>query len=391
VNPEDPVGSGARRAVHQMVPALIARDATGNHALLLRDALRAAGWRSEIYSYATHDELLDEAVSIGDYPAQARPDDVLVYQFSTSSPVAGFLATRDEPLIVNYHNVTGPEHFAAWEPETAARATQALAELALLAPRAALGLADSAFNERDLLAFGCPATTVVPPLFDPDRVSVAPDHRVAHRLQAARDAGGSDWLCVGRLVPSKAPHQAVKALWAYHRRYDPSARLHLVGAASTNTYVRALRDFIADLSLTGSVRITGEVSDHALAAYYAAADVVVSTSLHEGFGIPLVEAMGAGVPVVALGAGAVADTVGGAGLVLDRADPSLIAAAVHRILVDDGLRAALVASGHRRAAELGLARSAPRAVAAVAAVAGPPPAGPPVPTPAGTGRGAGTG
>ncbi|HEX4081666.1 MAG TPA: hypothetical protein VHX40_01790, partial [Acidimicrobiales bacterium] len=69
-------------AVHQFVPALIPRDATGSHTLLLRDALRAAGWRSEIFAEATHDELLAESLPLEEYPRRARPGDVLVYQLS---------------------------------------------------------------------------------------------------------------------------------------------------------------------------------------------------------------------------------------------------------------------------------------------------------------------
>jgi glycosyltransferase involved in cell wall biosynthesis len=97
-----------------------------------------------------------------------------------------------------------------------------------------------------------------------------------------------------------------------------------------------------------------------LCALYAAADVFVSCSAHEGFGVPLVEAMWWGVPVVAVGAAAVPETVGGAGLVLPTADPLLVAEAVARVLRDDGLRAALVAAGRRRADELSLARARTR-------------------------------
>jgi glycosyltransferase involved in cell wall biosynthesis len=104
--------------------------------------------------------------------------------------------------------------------------------------------------------------------------------------------------------------------------------------------------------LSAAVRLPGEVSDAALAAYFAAADVYLSLSAHEGFGVPLVEAMVAGVPVVVRGAGAVSDTVADAALVLAAADPSYIAAAVHRVRSDGRLRATLTAAGRRRAAEL---------------------------------------
>jgi glycosyltransferase involved in cell wall biosynthesis len=376
-DPADP--PGGRRAIHQFVPALIPRDATGSHTLLLRQVLRRAGWRSEIFAEATHDELLGQSLPIGDYPAHAADGDVLVYQFSTSSMVADFLAARPEPLVLDYHNVTDPALSEGWDPDGAARSAAALEQLARLAPRSVLGLADSAFNRRDLVAAGCPATAVVPVLVDLERLVAAPDPRVAARLAAARDQGGSDWLFVGRLVPSKGQHQLVKALWAHRRLYGAGARLHLVGPAPSRRYLVALRDFVTELGLDEVVHLTGEVSDQALAAYFAAADAYVSLSVHEGFGVPLLEAMRAGVPVVARAEGAVAETVDGAGLLLDRDRPSLVAGVVERVLTDPDLRARLVAGGRRRTAALSPAVVARRAVAALATVAGPPP-GPPAGT-----------
>jgi glycosyltransferase involved in cell wall biosynthesis len=186
---------------------------------------------------------------------------------------------------------------------------------------------------------------------------------------AGTGAAGTDWLFVGRVVPSKAQHDLVKALWAYRRLYDPTARLHLVGSTPSNRYLAALRAFIADLGLQGAVRIAGEVSDAALAAYFDAADVYVSASLHEGFGVPLLEAMHVGVPVVARSAGAVDGTVGDAGLLLDPAGPSVIAAAVRRVLTDQSLRDRLVVAGRRQVTEHTLAGSGRRTVDAIASVA----------------------
>jgi L-malate glycosyltransferase len=359
-------------AVHQFIPALNPRDATGTHTLLVRDVLRAAGWRSEIFAEAIHDDLAAEAYKHWMYPDHAAPGDVHIYQFSTSSAVAGFLAERSEPLILDFHNFTAPEHFAGWEPHTQERAARAADELALLAPRAALGLAVSAFNERQLTAAGCRRTMVVPVLVDYDRVRSAPDARVAADLADAKRGGGIDILFVGRVVPSKAQHELVKALWAFRRLYDPSARLHLVGGSSSFDYLKALRGFVRDAGLQEAVRITGAVSDEALAAYYAAADVYLSLSAHEGFGVPLIEAMRAGVPVVARGVGAVAETVGDAALLLAGEDPSYVAAALHRVGTDAALRRYLVEAGTRRAAAFSRDVVAPQLVAAVATVAGAP-------------------
>jgi L-malate glycosyltransferase len=360
--------AGRPVAVHQFIPTLNPHDATGTHALRLRDALRAAGWHSEIFAEAIHDDLAALAYKHWMYPEHAAEGDVALYQFTTSSAVAPYLAEHRLPLILDFHNFTGPEYFAGWEPRSVDRASRAADELALLAPEALLGLAKSRFSEQELRRAGCRRTVVVPVLADYGRVTAAPDPRVAAELAQQRAGGGADILFVGRVVPSKAQHELVKALWAYRRLYDEEARLHLVGGTSSFEYSKALLGFVHDLGLTGAVRLTGEVSDASLAAHFGVADVYLSLSAHEGFGVPLVEAMVAGVPVVTRAVGAVADTVADAALVLAAGDPSYVAAALHRACTDERLRATLTAAGRRRAAELSGDAAAALIVDAIATV-----------------------
>ncbi len=362
--------AGGPVAVHQFVPTLNPHDATGTHTLRLREALRRAGWRSEIFAEAIHDDLAGSAYKHWSYPEHAARGDVAIYQFTTSSPVAAYLAEHHLPLILDFHNFTGPEHFTGWEPHNVVRATRAAEELATLAPRAELGLAKSEFSRQELRRAGCRRSVVVPVLADYGRVLAPPDPRVAAELARARAAGGADILFVGRVVPSKGQHELIKALWAYRRLYDRPARLHLLGGTSSYEYAKALLGFVADLGLTGAVRIAGEVSDASLAAHYAAADVFLSLSAHEGFGVPLVEAMVAGVPVVTRGVGAVPDTVDAAALVLRADDHAYVAAALHRACTDERLRAVLVAAGRRRAAALSGDAAAEQIVEAVASVVG---------------------
>ena len=96
----------------------------------------------------------------------------------------------------------------------------------------------------------------------------------------------------------------------------------------------------------------------------------VSTSDHEGFGVPLLEAMANDVPVIPYGSTAVPETMGGGGLVLPSKEPTTVAAAVHRVVSDDGLRRAMVEAGHRRLADFDLAAAKQRFAAAVAEVVG---------------------
>ena len=105
-----------------------------------------------------------------------------------------------------------------------------------------------------------------------------------------------------------------------------------------------------------------------LAAHYAAADVFVVLSEHEGFCVPVLEAMQHEVPIVAYGAAAVPETLDRAGLLLDVKDPCTVAAAVARVVHDDGLRRQLVAAGTRRRRDFDLAKTGPAFVAAVESV-----------------------
>ena len=365
--------AGRPVAVHQFLPALNPHDATGTHTLKLRDVLRAAGWRSEIFAEAVHDELAAEAHKHWMYPDYAADGDVAVYQFTTSSAVAPYLAEQGLPLILDFHNFTSPALFAGWEPGNVTRAAQAAEDLAMLAPESLLGLARSAYSERALKRAGCRRTTVTPVLADYARVTADADPRVAAELRERRATdGGADILFVGRVVPSKAQHELVKALWTYRRLYDPAARLHLVGGTSSYGYSKALHDFVEDLGLAGAVRLTGEVSDAALAAHYEQSDVFLSLSVHEGFGVPLVEAMTAGLPIVARGAGAVSQTVGDAALLLESVDPAYVAAALHRVCTDGTLRRTLADNGRRRAADLQGERVGLQFVEAIAGVVGQP-------------------
>lgn len=337
-------------AVHQFVPALLPRDATGFHTLALRDTLRAAGWDSDVYVEAAHDELKSEATYFERYPERAQPDDILLYQLSTASPVADFLLGRPEPLVLDYHNITPASFYDGWEDDISEKVALARHQMAALAPRAVLGIADSTFNAEELRQFGSSETAVIPILIPeggPQGTSAAEDEL----LRLNRDHGpGTVLLFVGRLSPNKAQHHLVETLYLYRRWYDPDAQLHLVGPAVTEPYVESVFALVDELGLTGAVRHGEHLSEAELAAWYADADVFVCLSEHEGFCIPLVEAMRSDLPIVAFAAGAVPETLGQAGILLPSKRPSVVAAAIDRVRSDATLARRLVAAGHRRLA-----------------------------------------
>jgi L-malate glycosyltransferase len=348
--------------VDQVIPSLASRDAIGVHTLHLRDGLRAAGISSDIYYGSFTPDVEHEGRPVTEL-GRAHRDRWLLYQSSIGSPVYDILAARDEPKLVNYHNITPAALLRDWEPNVAYEASLGRSQLARLAGQSRLAVADSAFNESELVALGYQGTAVVPLLIDMQAKAEAPDGALAARLAERKAAvGGADLLYLGKISPHKAPHDLVKMLDVLRRLYDPQARLHLVGSPLGETYGPALRAFITELGLDDAVSLPGSVTAAELEAYFGAADAYVSASDHEGFCVPIAEAMGHGVPIVAYGVTAVPETVGEAGLLLPDKSAVPFAAAVSRVLSDAALRRHLCEAGLARAASFDLGASQRRFV-----------------------------
>ncbi len=149
---------------------------------------------------------------------------------------------------------------------------------------------------------------------------------------------------------------------AYHRRcIDPEAQLILVGAYRDQPQFHArVVALIERLGLSGAVHFAGSVDDASLLAYYRAATAFVSLSEHEGFGVPLLEAMHFRLPVVAYDAGAIGETVGGAGILLQERDLPETAEAAAMVSERTDLRDALVAAGEKRVRDFDPERVAER-------------------------------
>jgi glycosyltransferase involved in cell wall biosynthesis len=342
-------------AIHQFLPSLAPRDAIGIHTLTVQAILRVMGLECDIYADLIHPEVATHARPFRTYPG-SRTGDLLLYQASIGSRVADYLRARPERKLLNYHNITPAASLARWEPALAAELDQGRRQLVQLAPLTLHAVADSAFNQSELIQSGYASTSVAPIQLHLDEAEPVSDGKCMARLARAKARGGADLLFVGRVVPNKAQHDLVRALAAYRRLYDPRARLHLVGAPTSPSYLHSIRGLVERLSLGGAVDLPGPVSAADLHAYYRSADVFVCLSDHEGFCLPLVEAMHHGLPIVAFAAAAVPETLGDAGVLLASKDPLTVSVALARVLGDAALQRSLSCAGARRLEALSPAR-----------------------------------
>jgi L-malate glycosyltransferase len=329
--------------IHQLVPNFDVGDAIGNHVRALRRLLREWGYPSDVYAQYIHDALKADSRFYTRYREVAAPANVVLFHFSIGSEVTSFFASLPDRKVVIYHNITPPEYWVGVNARVADRCRRGRWDLERLAPVADLALGVSEFNRRELVAAGFRKTGVLPILIDWEAYALPPV-----RALEAQAAGWTTLLYVGRIAPNKRIDDLVKAFYFY-RRLDPRSRLVVVGSAvDTENYLAACQKLAAELGVLDSVVFAGSVSQAELCTYYRLASAYLSLSDHEGFCVPLLEAMHFGVPVVAYGAAGVPGTLGGAGLEIEEKDLPTVAELVHRAVHDPTLRAAVVAGQRAR-------------------------------------------
>jgi glycosyltransferase involved in cell wall biosynthesis len=339
--------------VHQWVPAAHRGDAIGDSARAVRDMLRAMGHESEIFALTIDDNMRGEALPFAD--AAATAGDVTIFHFALPSPMTGAFAGLRGVKVLQYHNITPASFFAPYDPALFRLAALGRRELATLAGHVDLALGDSEFNRQELEALGFTPTGVMPIAVNTARITDAPPRPALERILAD---GLINVLFVGRIVPNKRIEDHIRLAEQYKRYVDAYYRFIFVGRYDGlpryYAQIRALLDQYE--MLPDRFWFTGPVPDEDLAAFYRWADAYVSLSEHEGFCVPLVEAMAADVPIVAYAAGAVPETLGGAGLLFAPKDLEVAAELLGSVVYDRSLRGRVLDGQRRRLLDFAPAR-----------------------------------
>jgi glycosyltransferase involved in cell wall biosynthesis len=293
------------------------------------------GHQSELFALTMDDELRNDVQPFA--TAEATRGDITIFHFALPSPMTDAFAALNGAKVLQYHNITPAAFFAPYDAGLFRLAALGRRELATLAGRVDLALGDSEFNRRELEALGFTRTGVLPIAVDTERITSAPPRPALERILAD---GLINVLFVGRIVPNKKIEDHIRLAELYKRNVDSYYRFIFVGRHDgVPRYYAQIRALIAEFEmLPDRFWFTGPVPDEDLAAFYRWADAYVSLSEHEGFCVPLVEAMAADVPVVAYAAGAVPETLGGAGLLFEPKDLELAAELLGLVVYDREVR-----------------------------------------------------
>lgn len=335
------------RRADQLLAGFADGDAISHMAVALRDALRRQGWLSDLFADERHvsPSLRGECRPLGDYRGGAG--DVAIHHYSIGSPALELFAAAPARKILIYHNITPAEYFDGFDDRVAASLRSARASLPAIGRGADAVWAVSGFNASELTALGLERVRVFPLLFVPPPAQ-PDDPATLDKFRAKLRT----ILFVGRIAPNKNVEALIEAYAWYHQTHNPYSRLILLGSErSCPRYFAMLRMFAADLNVA-NIGFEGFASPSGIQTYYRNADLFVTASRHEGYCLPLIEAMHHGVPVVAPQLGGIPEALGGAGVMFDELRPAELAGLFDRVLREGGLRAEILASQQRRLDEV---------------------------------------
>jgi glycosyltransferase involved in cell wall biosynthesis len=249
--------------------------------------------------------------------------------------------------VIQYHNITPAHFFAGYDAGIAAIVTRGRQELAGLVGHVDLALGDSEFNRSELETLGFGDTGVFPIAVDIARLTEAPPRPALERV--LRD-GLTNILFVGRMAPNKKIEDILRLAEHYKRYVDAFHRFIFVGREDAcPRYYAMLRALMSQYQMTSErFWFVGSVPDADLAAFYRTASAYVSMSEHEGFCVPLIEAMATDVPVLAYASTAVPETLGGAGVAFSPKDLEYAAEMLGLLVYDDDLREGVLEGQRRR-------------------------------------------
>ena len=321
----------------QIAESLSVGDAVANDVVAIDTLLKQMGVCGGIYitnAGNINKRYLHKIAEPIDKLPEMDEDDLLLFHHAIANDFCYQLPKLSCRKVLIYHNITPPSFFEGLHEGFRDATQRGLDQLMELTQTFDYCIADSEFNKQDLIAMGyqCPIH-VCPVLIPLEDYRKTPTQEIIDKYSDGR----KNFLFVGRLSPNKKQEDIIHAFAVYKKYYDSDARLFLVGSDGVEAYGKALREYVARLGVE-DVIITGSVPFPDILAYYSVADVFVCMSEHEGFCVPLIEAMFFDVPVLAFDSCAIPYTLEESGVLLRKKDFPLAAGWMYRMATDQSLR-----------------------------------------------------
>lgn len=332
------------KAIHQLVPRLGYGDAICDDVFAIRKMLREWGYESAIYTGDWDEEVAAECLPFRKHRRVSSRENGVILHHAIGSRVSDYIKSVGDKKMLIYHNITPPHFFSAYADTLRKKLEHGRKQLKRLRKAFDISVGDSEYNADELRALGYKNVHVLPIILDFEKYEAPPCPFTMSRF----DHELTSILYLGRIAPNKKVEDVLRAFGSYQRRINPQSRLILVGRVNRfDNYHSFLMDLAEELKIS-NFWFTGGVSFDKLIAFYHMADLFILMSEHEGFGVPLLEAMFYEVPILAYKSTAVPETLGKAGILVVEKNYDHIAEMMHLILTDDALRAQIIQTQKER-------------------------------------------
>lgn len=322
----------------QIVPNALYGDAVSNDILALDAVLKKNGFDAEIYA-SVIDDRIKERVKCFDMIGELNSEDILIYHMATASPMTEYVKNQNCKKVLRYHNITPPKFFYKYNQVAAEACYRGIQEVKGLKDCFDICVPDSEFNASDLRDYGYngeiyPLPIMIP--FEDYKKDIDVD------IYDKYNDGKTNILFVGRFAPNKKWEDVISAFAMYQRYWNSSSRLIMVGKYDVHDpYYKALAEYVKLLKIRNAV-FTGHIGFDGILACYKVANLFLCLSEHEGFCVPLIEAMIFKKPIIAYGACAVPETMGIGTMVIQDKKPAEVAGFINRVITDYELSEDLV-------------------------------------------------
>jgi glycosyltransferase involved in cell wall biosynthesis len=332
-------------------PEISYGDAVSNDVFGMYNVLKDQNFRVGIFveNILTSKDTVESIDHI--YNFIKKSNDLMIYHLCTGwFRGLDILINLDCKKVIKYHNITPPDFFYNFSSDHVATCSGGLEQLKVITGLDLdMYLRDSLFNMKEIVSMGINASKchVVPPFNNIEQLrNLKPDFDILRKY----NDGQVNILSVGRIAPNKGFEKLIEAFSFYHNYYNPESRLIIVGnqQPQLSAYIDYLYDKINKLNLQDCVLFTGKVNDEQLKSYFLVSKIFALISYHEGFCVPLVEAMSMKIPIVAYNSTAVSDTVGDGGIIWEDLDTDLIATTFNEIIINEDAYFYLGEAGWRR-------------------------------------------
>lgn len=322
--------------IGQYTPSYVTGDATGNIVTGVDKIISSSNIQTNIFANSSDPQTKKNIQHIC-WSSFYRTNDLLILHYGGWCDSYNDLLRLPCKKILYFHNIT-PAHFFTNYSNSYSEVTEnGIKNISKIRDCIDYAITDSEFNKSDLLSYG----------YDADKVFVLPlfvdfGKYCSTGMDSPLNTNVTNILFVGRVAPNKKIEDVIESFFYYRKNYNPDSKLTLVGKwQGLESYKSFLDNHVDSLQLSDSVEFTGSVSNEELYNIYKTADLFLCMSEHEGFCVPLVEAMHFEIPTVAYDSSAVTETLGDAGILVKNKDFPDIARIMDDLITNSSLKVLL--------------------------------------------------